>query len=111
MRNSEQPARIGATRPVRPGAKPHRGTSGGGDRRTETVELAGAEIGDVLSGRRLAIDELGAEIATRTARKLPRRQRDIWEEEGPYASGQRHEAERVTPLRGASSADVEFDTY
>ncbi len=55
---------------------------------TETVELAGAEIGDVLSGRRLAINELGAEIAERIARKLPKKQRDIWEKEGPYAPGQ-----------------------
>ncbi|CAI3799118.1 winged helix DNA-binding domain-containing protein [Pseudarthrobacter sp. MM222] len=54
----------------------------------ETVEMTGSEIGSVLSGRRLAIDELGAEIAARIARRLPRRQRDIWEEEGPYAPGQ-----------------------
>ncbi len=54
----------------------------------EAVELTGAEIGDVLSGRRLAINELGAEIAARIARRLPKRQRDIWEEEGPYAPGQ-----------------------
>ena len=55
---------------------------------TETAELTGAEIRDVLSGRRLAINELGAEIAERIARTLPKRQRDIWEEEGPYAPGQ-----------------------
>lgn len=54
----------------------------------EAVELAGAEVSDVLSGRRLAINALGAEIATRVARSLPKRQRDIWEEEGPYAPGQ-----------------------
>jgi hypothetical protein len=54
----------------------------------ETVELTGAEIGDVLSGGRLAINRLGAEIATRLARRLPKRQRDIWEDEGPYAPGQ-----------------------
>lgn len=54
----------------------------------EAVELTGAEIGNVLSGRRLAIGELGAEIATRIARRLPKRQRDIWEETGPYAPGQ-----------------------
>src|SRR5262245_22528360 len=35
---------------------------------TETVALTGAEIGDVLTGRRLAIDELGAELAERIAR-------------------------------------------
>jgi hypothetical protein len=55
---------------------------------TEAVELTGAEIGDVLTGRRLAIDELGAELAGRIARKLSRKQRDIWEQEGPYAAGQ-----------------------
>lgn len=54
----------------------------------ETVELAGAEIRNVLAGRRLAISELGAEIALRIARRLPNRQRHIWEEEGPYAHGQ-----------------------
>ncbi|WP_436066375.1 winged helix DNA-binding domain-containing protein [Arthrobacter sp. LjRoot14] len=54
----------------------------------ETVGLAGAEIHDVLSGRRLAINELGVEIATRIARRLPKRQRDVWEEDGPYAPGQ-----------------------
>jgi hypothetical protein len=54
----------------------------------ETVEMTGSEIGSVLSGRRLAIDELGAEIAARIARRLPGRQRDIWEEEGSYAPGQ-----------------------
>ncbi|MDQ0754113.1 winged helix DNA-binding domain-containing protein [Arthrobacter sp. B3I4] len=53
----------------------------------ETVELAGAEIGAVLAGRRLAIDELGAEIAGRIAHRLPKRQRGIWEQEGPYAPG------------------------
>jgi hypothetical protein len=55
---------------------------------SETVELAGAEIGEVLSGRRLAVNELGAEIAKRIAHTLPKRQRDIWEEAGPYAPGQ-----------------------
>jgi hypothetical protein len=54
----------------------------------EAVGLAGAEVGGVLSGRRLDINGLGAEIATRIARSLPKRQRDIWEEEGPYAPGQ-----------------------
>lgn len=54
----------------------------------ETVGLTGAEVREVLSGRRLAINELGAEISTRIARRLPKRQRDIWEEAGPYAPGQ-----------------------
>lgn len=55
---------------------------------TEAVELTGAEIDDVLSGRQLAINELGAELATRIARNLPKKQRDIWEEHGPYAPDQ-----------------------
>ncbi len=54
----------------------------------EAVGLAGAETGDVLSGRKLAINELGAEIAARIAGRLPKRQRGLWEEEGPYAPGQ-----------------------
>ncbi len=54
----------------------------------DAVELTGAEIGDVLSGRQLAINELGAEIAELIARKLPKRQRAHWKEEGPYAKGQ-----------------------
>jgi hypothetical protein len=55
---------------------------------TEAVELTGAEIDDVLSGHQLAINELGAELAKRIARKLPKKQRDIWEEDGPYAPDQ-----------------------
>jgi hypothetical protein len=55
---------------------------------TEATELTGAEIRDVLAGRRLAINELGAEIAERIAAKLPERQRGPWEAEGPYAPGQ-----------------------
>ncbi len=55
---------------------------------TGAVELTRAEIHAVLSGRQLAINELGAEISRRIAPKLPKKQRDIWEEEGPYAAGQ-----------------------
>lgn len=55
---------------------------------TEAVELTGAEIGDVLSGRRLAINELGAELAERIADELPKGRREIWEEEGPHSPGQ-----------------------
>ncbi len=55
---------------------------------TETVDLTGAEIGDVLTGRRLAIDELGVELAERVAGKLSKKQRETWEREGPYAAGQ-----------------------
>ena len=55
---------------------------------TETVELTGAELHAVLSGRRLAITALGAELARRIARRLPQRQRDLWEAAGPYAPDQ-----------------------
>jgi hypothetical protein len=54
----------------------------------ESVELSGAEVDAVLSGRQLAINELGAELAKRIARKLPKKQRGIWEGKGPYAPDQ-----------------------
>lgn len=59
-----------------------------GMRLIEVVELTGAEVGDVLSGRQLAIKELGAELAERIARKLPKKQRGVWEEESPYGPDQ-----------------------
>lgn len=55
---------------------------------TEMVELTGAEIRRVLSGRRLAIDDLGRELAERIAGKLSAKQRGIWKREGPHAVGQ-----------------------
>lgn len=55
---------------------------------TEAVELTRAEIGEVLTQRRLAIDELGAELAERIAGKLSKKRRGVWEREGPYAAGQ-----------------------
>ncbi len=55
---------------------------------TEAVELTRAEIGNVLSGRQLAINELGVELAQRVAHGLPTKQRDLWNEEGPHAEGQ-----------------------
>lgn len=54
----------------------------------EAVELTGAEIRAVLSGRCIAIDALGAQVARRVAGKLPVERRDLWEREGPYAAGQ-----------------------
>ncbi|MFL6126008.1 winged helix DNA-binding domain-containing protein [Actinophytocola sp.] len=57
---------------------------------TEAIELCGDEVDAVLSGRQLAINELGAELAERIARRLPKKQREIWEAEGPYAPGQPH---------------------
>lgn len=55
---------------------------------TETVELVGSEIGDVLAGRQLAIDALGRELAERITPRLSASQRDIWKQEGPHAAGQ-----------------------
>ncbi|CCH76168.1 conserved hypothetical protein [Nostocoides japonicum T1-X7] len=55
---------------------------------TDAVALTGAEVTDVLSGRRLAVDELGKRLAERVGGKLSDRQRDIWVQEGPYAAGQ-----------------------
>jgi hypothetical protein len=54
----------------------------------EAAELTGADIRAVLSGRRLAINELGAELAERIAGRLPARQRKVWEGTGPYAANQ-----------------------
>jgi hypothetical protein len=55
---------------------------------TKVVELCGAEIDAVLAGRRLAINELGQELARRIASKLTTGQRGIWEGEGPYEPNQ-----------------------
>lgn len=72
----------------------------------EAVELTGAQIGDVLTGRRLGIDELGVELAERIAGKLSKRRRDTWEQEGPYAAGQQlgeavvHFCIRILTLQG-----------
>lgn len=73
---------------------------------TEAVDLTEAEIGAVLTGRRLAIDELGAELAQRIAGRLPSEQRTVWEEEGPHTAGQPigeavvHFCVRILTLRG-----------
>ncbi|EOM77032.1 hypothetical protein Rrhod_1652 [Rhodococcus rhodnii LMG 5362] len=55
---------------------------------TEAAALTREHVGAVLTGRRLAIGELGAEIAERIAATLPAGQRATWEREGPYAAGQ-----------------------
>lgn len=73
---------------------------------SEAVELTGAEVGDVLAGRRLTVGVLGAEIAERIARTMPRSRRRVWEREGPYAPGQPlgegvvHFCLRILTLRG-----------
>lgn len=54
----------------------------------EAVDATRAEIGGVLSGRRLAIGPLGQEIAPRIAATLTTKQRTAWEAEGPHARGQ-----------------------
>jgi hypothetical protein len=55
---------------------------------TEAADLTEAEIRDVLSGRRLPIGELGTELAGRIAPHLTKKQRAVWEREGPHAAGQ-----------------------
>lgn len=55
---------------------------------TKVVEMVTVATRDVLSGRQLAIDELGSEVAARIAPQLRARQRVVWNEEGPYAEGQ-----------------------
>lgn len=55
---------------------------------TEAVELARAETREVLTGRHLAIDELGAELAERIVDNLSKKQSKVWEREGPHAPGQ-----------------------
>ncbi|MFE6968045.1 winged helix DNA-binding domain-containing protein [Isoptericola sp. NPDC057653] len=55
---------------------------------TDAVDLTRAELRGVLAGRRLAIGELGAELAARIAPGLPSARRAVWEAEGPYAAGQ-----------------------
>lgn len=55
---------------------------------TDAVERVRAEVGGVLAGHRLAIDELGKELAAAVAPSLSTAQREIWEQEGPHAAGQ-----------------------
>jgi hypothetical protein len=54
----------------------------------EATDRTRSVVGDVLAGRRLAINELGAELAQAIARDLSPATRRSWEEEGPYAAGQ-----------------------
>lgn len=72
----------------------------------EAVDLAAEEIGPVLSGRRLAINELGEELAERIAGKLSPAQRKAWRAKGPYGAnlplgeGVVHFCVRMLTLRG-----------
>jgi hypothetical protein len=52
------------------------------------VGYVDAEIRDVLSGQRLAVNDLGAAVARRIAARLPDAQRTTWQSPGPYAAGQ-----------------------
>ena len=73
---------------------------------TELVELTAVHVGPVLGGRRLAIDELGAELARRILPELSGDARMYWEREGPYSPGQPlgeavvHFCLRILALRG-----------
>jgi hypothetical protein len=73
---------------------------------TQAADLTTAQVQSVLADRRLAIDELGAEVAPGLARSLTKSQRSVWNSLGPYASGQPvgeavvHFCVRVLALRG-----------
>ncbi|MFW0787249.1 winged helix DNA-binding domain-containing protein [Gordonia sp. CPCC 206044] len=54
----------------------------------DTVGLVDEAVRAVLRGRRLAIDQLGVEVAARVADRLSPSARDVWEQEGPHAPGQ-----------------------
>lgn len=72
----------------------------------ETVDMAAAEIEDVLSRRRLAIGVLGEQLAERVGRRLAPTQQATWWEAGPYAADQPlgegviHFCLRILTLRG-----------
>lgn len=54
----------------------------------EVVDRTRDTIGSVLSGHRLTVNDLGAEMTELIARELPKKKRADWEREGPYAKGQ-----------------------
>lgn len=54
----------------------------------EAVDRTRSVVRTVLSDRRLAINELGTELARAIAEDLPGGTRRRWEAEGPYATGQ-----------------------
>lgn len=55
---------------------------------SEVVDIVAAATCEVLPRRRLAINELGAEVAELILPRLTDPQREIWIEDGPYAEGQ-----------------------
>ena len=54
----------------------------------EAVDLTHAATTVVLSGRQLAIDDLGAELADEISPRLSAERLALWQAEGPYAPGQ-----------------------
>lgn len=72
----------------------------------DLVDLLSAQIGSVLVGRRLAINELGRELAEALSPQLSPSQARAWRELGPYAKDQPlgeaivHFALRISCLRG-----------
>lgn len=72
----------------------------------EAVDITAEEIGAVLSGRQLAINELGEELAERIAGRLSPAQRNTWQATGPYGANQPlgegvvHFCIRMLTLRG-----------
>ncbi|HEX3785540.1 MAG TPA: winged helix DNA-binding domain-containing protein [Pseudonocardiaceae bacterium] len=72
----------------------------------EVVDIITREIGAVLSGRQLAINELGEELAERVADTLSPGQRETWQRKGPYGANQPlgeavvHFCIRMLTLRG-----------
>jgi hypothetical protein len=72
----------------------------------EAVDATADEIESVLSGRQLAINELGAELAERMAGALSPAQRKAWQSLGPYGKhqplgeGVAHFCLRMLTLRG-----------
>lgn len=72
----------------------------------EAVDITAEEIGAVLSGRQLAIDQLGEELAERVAGRLSPAQRRTWQAVGPYKAnsslgeGVVHFCIRMLALRG-----------
>lgn len=72
----------------------------------ELVKLLGEELAEVLAGRQLAINELGAELAAAVEPKLSPAQATAWRELGPYGQRQPlgeaivHFALRILTLQG-----------
>jgi len=72
----------------------------------QTVELLRGEIGEVLTGRELTIEELGAHLAPRISGRLSAAQRGTWQRQGVQSADQTvgeavvHFAIRILTLQG-----------